>query len=89
MPVLRVPRVSGVWHILARRVLFAYFKLPSEQVERFNASSCSFDSSTTLTCVAIREADLIVVMEKGNIIESGAHEELLAHGDAYASLYNS
>ena len=37
----------------------------------------------------VREADLIVVMEKGNIIESGAHEELLARGGAYASLYNS
>ncbi|MEL7609800.1 MAG: ABC transporter ATP-binding protein [Bacillota bacterium] len=37
----------------------------------------------------VREADLIVVMEKGNIIESGAHEELLERGGAYASLYNS
>ncbi|PHV71634.1 multidrug ABC transporter ATP-binding protein [Sporanaerobium hydrogeniformans] len=37
----------------------------------------------------IRDADLILVMKDGDIIEQGTHEELLAKGDFYASLYNS
>lgn len=37
----------------------------------------------------IRDADTILFMERGNIIEQGSHEELLARGGAYAALYNS
>lgn len=37
----------------------------------------------------IVDADLILVMRAGNIIEQGSHEELLAAGGAYASLYQS
>ncbi|CAN5561321.1 lipid A export permease/ATP-binding protein MsbA [soil metagenome] len=35
----------------------------------------------------IRKADKIVVMEKGAIVESGTHDELLAHGGTYKKLY--
>ncbi len=37
----------------------------------------------------IKNADLILVMDQGNIIEQGKHEELLAKGGFYANLYNS
>lgn len=37
----------------------------------------------------IREADLILVMREGNIIEQGNHKELIAKNGFYAELYNS
>ena len=37
----------------------------------------------------IREADVILVMKDGHIIEQGNHEELLAKNGFYANLYNS
>lgn len=37
----------------------------------------------------IRNADLILVMNHGDIVEGGTHEELLAKGGFYADLYNS
>jgi len=37
----------------------------------------------------IRDADLILVVRDGNIIEQGKHDELLQQGGFYAELYNS
>ncbi|MDE6585665.1 MAG: ABC transporter ATP-binding protein/permease [Clostridia bacterium] len=37
----------------------------------------------------IKEADLILVMKNGNIIEQGTHEQLLNKGGFYSELYNS
>lgn len=37
----------------------------------------------------IKDADLILVMKDGDVIESGTHRQLLAEGGFYADLYNS
>jgi ATP-binding cassette subfamily B protein len=37
----------------------------------------------------IRDADLILMMEGGRIVERGTHDDLVARGGAYADLYNS
>ncbi len=37
----------------------------------------------------IKNADLILVLENGDIVEQGTHKELLKRGGAYATLYNS
>ncbi len=37
----------------------------------------------------IRNADLILVVRDGNIVEQGTHDELMAKGGVYAELYNS
>ena len=37
----------------------------------------------------IREADIILVMKSGRIIETGRHDELIRAGGFYAELWNS
>lgn len=37
----------------------------------------------------IREADVILVMQDGHIVEQGTHDQLLARDGFYARLYNS
>ena len=37
----------------------------------------------------IKNADLILFMKDGDIVEQGTHNELLAKGSYYADLYNS
>ncbi len=37
----------------------------------------------------VMDADLILVMDQGNIVEQGTHDELMAKGGVYAELYNS
>ena len=35
----------------------------------------------------VRQADHIVVVEDGRVVEQGDHDELMAHGETYAELY--
>lgn len=37
----------------------------------------------------IKDADMILVMKSGNVVEKGTHDELLTQGGLYADLYNS
>ncbi len=37
----------------------------------------------------IKNADIILVMKDGNVVEKGTHEELLELGGFYSELYNS
>ena len=37
----------------------------------------------------IKNADLILVLKDGDVLESGSHQELLAQDGFYADLYNS
>ncbi len=37
----------------------------------------------------VRQADMIILLDKGRIVESGTHDELMLRGQAYAELYTS
>ena len=52
-----------------------------------NGYDTVLDDSVTLS--TIRNADLILVMKDGNIIEQGNHQELMSQNGFYADLYNS
>ena len=62
--------------------------------ERIQAAMDNLMRSRTSFVIAhrlstIRNADLILVLQKGDIVEQGTHAELLAANGAYAKLYNS
>jgi len=58
-----------------------------EAMDKLTAGRTSFVIAHRLS--TIRNADLILVMNGGDIVESGGHDELLAQNGFYAELYNS
>lgn len=62
-------------------------KLIQEAMDKVMAGRTSFVIAHRLS--TIKNADLILVMQQGTIIEHGTHEELLAANGFYADLYNS
>ena len=62
-------------------------ELIQRAMDKLTAGRTSFIIAHRLS--TIRDADLILVMKDGDIIEKGRHEELLARGGFYADLYNS
>ena len=62
-------------------------ELIQKAMDRLTVGRTSFIIAHRLS--TIRNADLILVMNGGDIIESGSHEQLLAKGGFYADLYNS
>ena len=61
--------------------------LIQEAMDRLMQGRTSFIIAHRLS--TIRNADLILVMRDGNIVEQGSHDELLEQGGFYAELYNS
>lgn len=62
-------------------------KLIQEALERLKRGRTTLIIAHRLSTV--KDADSIVVLDQGNIIEQGQHDELLAANGAYASLYNA
>ena len=62
-------------------------ELIQQAMDRLTAGRTSFVIAHRLS--TIKNADLILVMKDGNIIEQGNHEQLLGQNGFYASLYNS
>ena len=61
--------------------------LIQEAMDRLTKGRTSFVIAHRLS--TIRNADMILVMKDGDVIESGSHDELMAQGGFYSELYNS
>ena len=62
-------------------------ELVQKAMDKLTEGKTSFIIAHRLS--TIKNADLILVMQEGNIIEQGNHDELIKKNGAYAELYNS
>ena len=62
-------------------------ELVQQAMDKLTEGRTSFIIAHRLS--TIKNADKILVMKEGNVVEQGTHEELLAKNGAYAELYNS
>lgn len=62
-------------------------ELIQESMDRLTKGRTSFVIAHRLS--TIRNADLILVMENGNVVEKGTHDSLMAKNGVYAKLYNA
>jgi ATP-binding cassette subfamily B protein len=62
-------------------------RIVQEAMDKLTHGRTSFVIAHRLS--TIRNADMILVMKDGDIIESGNHTKLLENGGFYAELYNS
>ena len=62
-------------------------ELVQEAMDKLTEGRTSFIIAHRLS--TIKNADLILVMKDGNIIETGNHDELIKQNGFYAELYNS
>ena len=74
-------------NLVKRMVQNGLVELIQKAMDRLMEGRTSFVIAHRLS--TIRNADLILVMKDGNIIEQGNHDELMAQGGFYADLYNS
>lgn len=90
--------ISFARAIIARPAIFVLDEATSSvdtQTERLigQATSALMENTTSFVIAhrlsTIRQADMILVIEHGEIVERGTHEELLARGGVYSELYTT